>query len=419
MSVDAVVKVPNNLYGLNVDNSLIVRGNQDVYRQRVETYTGTPVSIDTGGRLRNSTLLTLFDGKVLNAEDTFKWDSIGTGQATYTGNAVNLTVGAGQYEIRQSRFFCPYFSGKPQLVEITQQNFQGEAGVVKRFGYFSSSAVAPYDTNYDGWWIESDGVTYWLVTSNKGVETHRIEWTDWVGYNKISNYDWSKFTVSMVDFLWLGGAGLRLFLVIDGQFELVHAITDHAGYASTLIFNSPNQPVRYEIRSAGGVGSLLTICSQVATEGAGPSEQGEGISWYSSPLAANAVGTVYALCGAKKQVAFRDHLCAVSEIGAAIQTADSGVLLLLLNPTLSAPLTYTNTSRIQTGVANVVTTVLNRGRILKSVPMVSSGTQTQAPSALLRNLAIGVDNTLGELVVAYAPQSANQTVFGSMQVVEY
>jgi hypothetical protein len=363
--------------------------------------------------------MTLFDGKIMNAEDTYKWDTKGTGTATYTSNAVDLAVDAGEYVIRQSKFFNPYFSGKPQLIEITQQNFANQVGVVKRFGYFSSSAVAPYDATYDGWWIEADGTDYWLVTANKGTETHRVKHTAWSGYDKIASYDWSKFTVSMVDFLWLGGAGLRFFMVIDGKFELIHSIADHAGYQDTLIFNSPNQPVRYEVRSTTGAGSMLSICSQAASEGTTTNEQGEGVSWYSEPIAANTVGTIYALVGAKKQAAYRDHYCPVTEIGAAIQTADSGVLMLLINPTLSAPLTYTNTSRIQAGKAGSVITVTNVGRILKSVPMVSSGTGVQAPAALLRNLAVGIDNTMSELVVAYAPQSSNQTVFGSMQVVEY
>lgn len=413
------VQINPDSSGKKIDNRILSLDGYEVYRQRVETYAGDPVGTDLAGRGRGSQLLTLFDGKVLNGEDPNKWDTKGSGTATYATNAVTLSVSAGQYEIRQSRFFTPYFSGKPQQIEITQSGFQSEAGVVKRFGYFSSSAVAPYDTAYDGWWVESDGTSYYLVTSNAGTETHRIEWTDWDNYAAVASYDWSKFTVMEVDFLWLGGAGLRLWMVIDGAFVLLHTIGNHAGYETDLIFLSPNQPVRYEIRSSTGAGSLRTICSQVSTEGATQNEGGEGISWYSEARAANTVGTIYALCGAKKQAAYRDHFCPVTEIGAAIQTADSGVLMLLLNPTLSAPLTYTNTSRIQTGVNGSVITVTNPGRILKAVPMVSGGIQVQSPNALLRNLAVGIDNTMSELVVAYAPQSANQTVFGSMQVLEY
>jgi len=418
---DAFVRVAPDGRGKRIDNSLIVRGGQDIYRQRVETYNGSPANVDLDGATRSSQKLTLFDGKILNTEDLFKWDVKGTGTPTFVDNAIRLSVAAGQYMVRQGRFFCPYFSGKPQLIESTSFDFHPEPGLSKRIGYFSSNAVAPYDAEYDGWWIEANGDAHKLITSNRGTITHEIAWADMdaVRNGEITTYDWSKFSVSKVDFLWLGGAGLRFFLVVNGVFKLMHTIADHAGYQDRLIFSSPNQPVRYEIRSTTGVGALTSVCSQVSTEGTSPNEMGEGISWYSPPLAANSVGTVYALCGAKKQVAFRDHYCPVAEIGAAIQTADSGVLMLLINPTLSAPLTYTNTSRIQAGVALTPTTVTNVGRILKAVPMVESGVQVQAPSALLRNLAVGIDNTMSELVVAYAPQSSNQTVFGSMQVLEY
>jgi hypothetical protein len=313
----------------------LVRG--DVYRQRVETYSGDTVGRNLDGQTRSAQLLTLFDGKIMNAEDTFKWDTQGTGGATYGNNSVTLSVAAGQYEIRQSRFFCPYFSGKPQVVEITQANMQHEAGVTKRFGYFSSNAVAPYDSDKDGVWIESDGTTYKLITSHNGTVTHSIDWTDWDGYDLIQNYDWSKFTVTKIDFLWLGGAGLRLQMVVDGQFVVVHTIDNHAGYSDSLIFLSPNQPVRYEIRSTGGAGSFRTICSQVASEGTTANESGEGVAIHSGAVACNVIGTAYLLCAMRKAAAFRNHFIPVAEFGATqvttTSTPESGILYLLYNPT--------------------------------------------------------------------------------------
>jgi hypothetical protein len=210
-------------------------------------------------------------------------------------------------------------------------------------------------------------------------------------------------------------------LVIDGVFTLLHTITDHAGYSDTLIMLSPNQPVRYEIRSSTGAGSLVSVCSQVATEGATPDEQGEGISFYTGSLPCNATGTIYALCGGKKQVAYRNHFVSLDYYGATIASAanDAGVLLLLVNPTLSTPLTYTNTGRIQGGVAASGTTVTNTGRILRAIPMTNSTVLALAPSAALRNLPIDIDNTLGELVVAYQPLTSNQTISAAMTFLEY
>lgn len=396
--------------------------------RRVSSESPLPIAprdgnVNLDGQTRSSQTLTLFDGKIMNAEDTLKWDTKGTGTATFSNNTVNLTVTNGQYVIRQSRFFTPYFSGKPQVIEATHINFSIETGKVKRFGYFSSNAVAPYDSNKDGFWIEADGVTdntYKLVTSNDGTVTHSVAWTAWDGYDDISAYDWTKFSVNKVDFLWLGGAGLRLFLVVNGMFMLVHTIKDHAGYSNSLIFKSPNQPVRYEIRSTSGSGSFKTICSQVSTEGATLAEAGEGVAIYTPGIACNTVGTVYALCGMRKVAAYRNHFIPVTEFGCTqtSNSGDSGVLLLLINPTLSGALTWTANSRIETAIATNQT-VTNVGRILKAVPFSGSGIAAQAPSAALRVLGCGIDNTMSELIVAFAPLSTNQSVSGSMQAVEY
>lgn len=381
-----------------------------------------PPTYDTSSRLRTSSVLTLFDGKICNAEDTLKWDTKGTGTATFANNAITMSVTSGQYLVRQGKFFTPYFSGKPQLIEYTTFNFQNQANVVKRVGYFSSNAVAPYDSDKDGWWIEADGTTHRLICSHEGTVTHNIPWTSWDAYADISTYDWSKFTVQQVDFLWLGGAGLRLFMVIDGAFKLVHTIDDHAGYSSTLIFKNPNQPVRYEIRSSTGSGSMVSVCSQVATEGSTANEQGEGVAIYTPSIACNVIGTVYALAGMRKTAANRNNFVPVSEFGCChiltTATPEAGILLLMLNPTVSAPLTWTANSRIETAIATNQT-ITNTGRILKAVPVTTGSVSANAQSAALRTLACGIDNTMSELIIGFTPLTANQNISGMMQALEY
>lgn len=394
--------------------------NSTTSRLKVEL---ASMTMDTGGRVRTSNLFTLFDGKLSgNVEDAFKWDIKGTGSNSVANNSVTLTVTSGQYVVRQAKIFTPYYSGKPQLVEVTGSNFQYATGLIKRFGYFSSSAVAPYTANFDGWYIESDGVnsTYRLVCCRNGTETHNIPWTSWDNYSLISGYDWSKFTVSEVDFLWLGGAGLRMFFVINGAFTLIHTIDDHAGTQADLIMQSPNQPVRYEIRSTTGAGSYTTICSQVATEGTAV-EEGEELAFYTASLACNTVGTIYALAGVRKSATYRTSYIDVHSVGASIvsATVDSGVLLLILNPTLSAPLTWAANSRIEVGTATTQTITAGTGRILMAIPMNTSGSAGASPHSALRALPLDIDNTAGQLILAYQPTSSNQNVVGQMTVVEY
>lgn len=421
MSVDGFIQVPPDSTGKKVDNSVYQRDGGEIFRQRVDSYNACPANVDLDNATRVSEKTTLFDGKIYTAEDPYKWDTKGTGTATFSNNSIVMSVTAGQYVIRQGRFFAPYFSGKPQMAEYTQIDFHNQTGVVKRAGYFSSNAVAPYDSNKDGFWVEADGTTHRLICSNNGTIIHNIPFNEWdaVVSQEITSYDWTKFSVIKGTFLWLGGAGLQFFLVIDGKLRLMHTIKNHAGYENRLIFQNPNQPIRYEIRSTSGSGTLTSVCSQINTEGASDNEQGQGIATYSSQIAANSVGTIYPIIGARKQVAYRNNFCRINSFGASILTADAGVLMLLINPTLSAPMTWANHSRIQFGSPAVGSTVTNVGRILKTVPMVQNSILEEAPNALLRTLAVGIDNTMSELVVAYAPQTSNQTIFGTMQVLEY
>jgi hypothetical protein len=397
--------------------------DDNTYRQHVETYSSNAHNTNIDGQTRSASTLTLFDGKILDEEDGYKWDTKGTGATAFSAPGINMSVTSGQYSVRQGKTFCPYFSGKPQIFEATCVNFALQTNVLKRIGYFSSNAVAPYDSTKDGFWVEADGITdstYKLVCSRAGTVTHSIAWTAWDAYADISGYDWTKFTILKAEFLWLGGAGLRLFMCVDGVFKLVHTIDNHAGYQDDVIFLAPNQPVRYEIRSSTGTGSMKAICAQVSTDGATANEQGEGQAVYSASIACNTVGTIYALCGARKAAAHRTHFVPVSEFGVT-QTSgnsDAGMLLLLLNPTLSAPLTWSAVSHIEMAVATTQT-VTNVGRVLKAVPLAGSAAAAQAPSAALRILATGIDNTMSELIVAYAPLTANQSVAGAMQVLEY
>jgi len=401
-----------------MDATLRTTAADQYYRQRVETYPGASVSVDAGGRARVSQLTTLFDGKTLGAENPLLWDTQGTGTATYSEAANTLTVAAGQYLVRQTRQYMPYFSGKPQVAEITFDGFANQPGVVKRFGYFSSSAVAPYDANFDGWYVEADGSTYRLVVMRGGVKMLDLPWTQWDAYSDISGYDWNDFTVTFTDFLWLGGAVLRFFLKNpDGGFTLAHTF-DYAGSAQGTFMLSPNQPVRYEIRSTSGAGALKAICSQVATEGS-ISENGQSLGVYNDALlTANTVGTTYALLGVKKQTAYRDAPVHIDTIGAGISTSDAGVLLLLRNPTLSAPLVYSNTGRIQAAQATGQTVVAD-GRVVHAAPIVASGVSNPLANNSLSWLSSGIANDLDEWVLAYRVLTLNQTLVGTLNLVEY
>lgn len=420
MSQSAIVNVPNIPSGLPVDNTLVLRDGQLAYRQRVETYPGDVVSLDASARLRVSQLTTLFDGKTLNADDPNLWDQKGTGTPSFANSSAGMAVTAGQYLVRHGKYFAPYFSGKSQLVEVTFDTFANQADVTKRVGYYTCNTVAPFNAGFDGFWLESAGGTYKLCMAKDGVKTLDLDWTQWDGYAALQDYDWNAFTVVLFDFLWLGGAVLRMFVKSPaGGFVLAHEF-NYAGTAPGVFMRSPNKPVRYEIRSSGGAGSFRAVCSQVSSEGS-LSEQVQSRTLINpTAVPCNNIGTVYALKGVRALAAFRDQAVRLVKFGGAVISAqtDGGVLLLYLNPTLSAPLSWATNGTVEDGTGNGTQIVTpGTGQLLDALFVVNSAESSDLATSTLAQLQVGLDNAMGELVLAFAPYTATQSVTGKMTVV--
>ena len=379
---------------------------------------GTSVGgFDSSSRQRVSQFTTLFDGKTLNSDDPLLWDTKGTGTSTWANAGVDLAVTSGQYVIRQGKHPCPYFSGKNQNIKATYDNFQSQSGITKRIGYFNSSPVAPYNTDYDGCWLESTPTSYKLSVANRGVLKLDLDWTAWSNYTLLSGYDWSSFSTFAIDFLWLGGgvADLRLFVGTPNGTVLAHSYKYTGTGAKGPIMESCQHPMRFEIRSTTGSGSLNAICSQVSSEGS-LGEVGYSRSIYHpSGVNANTANTAYALKGVRALASRRDLRIAVNSYSGAIvsATTDAGILLLLLNPTLSANLTWVSAGLFDEGTANTGQTVSAMGTVLSSTYLVSSANSENLERNLLSCLPVGIDNVMGQIVLAYIPLTSNQTVSGS------
>ena len=388
------------------------------------------VSQDASARTRVSQSTTQFDGKILNADNPLIWDRKGTGTGAFAANKFNMSVTAGQYYIRQAKVFSNYLSGKSQQIEVTFDDFAPQANVVKRVGYFSSNAVAPYDANYDGFWIENDGTTITLKVVRAGTETLSVPITSWTGYSDLAEYqtlaNWNNFTVVEFDFLWLGGAVLRMFIKTSQGFVLAH-IFNHAGSAQDLMILSPNQPVRYEIRSTTGSGAFHTICSQVTTEGS-INESGfnnSGSSLLTAGVPSQTVATVatkYAVCGVRKKSTHRDAPVRVSGAEMIVHTVNDLLRWeVILNPKLSAPLTWTaiTNSSCEIGVSGAVTAIsitASGGRVLRSGFLAQ---QQPVPDGILdldflSKPGCTIDNVMDEIVLCATPLTSAITLNGAL-----
>jgi hypothetical protein len=384
----------------------------------------TGISLDAGGRLRTSQLTTLGDLKTLNEDDTLLLENTGTGTFTWADNKCNLSVTTGQYAIRRSRHYFPYFSGKSQPVEVTFDGFQTQAGVTKRVGYFSSNAVAPYDSNKDGFWIEDDGTTKYIVVSRYGTETHRTALANWNGDKAMLTYDWSKFTVVWFDFLWLGGAELRVFVKTGEGFVLAHSYSNHPGVSTNTFTKSPNQCVRYEVRGDSDAGSLRAICAQVSTEGSiNESGKQRSIDTTHTAITLAAIGTTYPIIGLRKKTTHRDR--AVKQIGVAafVGSTDSILLSLQRNPTLSAPLTWSDVtnSAAQQGLATGAQTVTTPGEKLFARALTQN---VVIPPNILDNdflssIGMSIADVSDELILCGTPITATVSVTGIIGFKEY
>lgn len=327
------------------------------------------IGIDASGRTRVSQLTTLGDYKMVGEFPALALNAAGTGTGAWAESKYSMSVAGNQYLVLQSRVSHPYFSGKSQTVEITFDRFQHEAGITKRVGYFSSSATPPYTANLDGIFLESDGSHYYIKVYRNGTLTVSVIDQAWDNWSEIQGYDWSFFTVILIDFLWLGGAVARLWIKKGDSFILAHAV-HYAGTAENIFCLSPSQPLRIEIRASNAGGQLRYVCSQVATEGSiDESGYSGSVNTTSSAISLASAGTTYPLIAIRKKSAFINAAVKIKNLAIDVgSTADRLLWSLQLNPTLSAGLTYGDLANypIQFALGNGTITVSSPGTVLIS-----------------------------------------------------
>lgn len=362
----------------------------------------------------------IFDGKTLGADNALIWENIGTGTFAWANNMCAMSVTSGQYCIRQSRRYMAYFSGYPQLIEITLDNFDTQANTVKRAGYFSSSAVAPHSANFDGSALINDGTTYRIISWNDGTETSNRVITSWKNYDLISTYNFDNFTAVMQTFLWLGGAYHATWLCTADSGWILADYIPFVGNNKGTIFKSPCQPVRYEIVSSTGTGDMRAICSQVSVGGSSLSNVGDTIICApSAAIACNTVGTIYALQGFKKNATYKDLAVKILEIGCVNgATTDSGTLMLIRNPTLSAALTYVAYEKFDRAIATTQTVTAGTGTIIAIEPN-SSSTKGEHKDNYRAWFTQTITNTFDEYILCYQSASANQDIRGFATLRQY
>lgn len=394
------------------------------------------------GRRRVAQNSTLLDLKALHDNAGDIYDEVTGGGAvasTYTTDKsgyVMSTDASGEYIIRQSKNWARYVAGNNQLVEITFDNMSPESNITKRLGYFSSSTSGDYDSNFDGFYLESSGGTMKIVIAKNGSLTI-IEQANW-SQDKLDgtgesgqNINFNNFNVFVVDFLWLGGAGMRMGFIVGGEIIWVHIVI-HANNASGVQFISPQQPIRYEIRQTGaGSGTMSAICARVATEGEASRSVGihRSAAMGIGKVDADNTTDVYGIIGLRLKSTRRNMVIELETLSVQAVNNDDFLWKLIINPNLAGTwggqnwTSVSSESALEFAYGNNATSPSVAAASLTGT-VVSSGyvngnDQVDANLASALKLGSTIAGVMDEMIIAIQPVTTNLDVRASLSWQEF
>lgn len=391
--------------------------------------------IDNAGRLRVSQILSLGDYKILNADtNALLMDYTGSAGsvATVSTNKINMAVVSGSYYIGQTKVYHPYLNAKSQFITMTTANFGTANNVEKSIGYYSSDATGSYSSGLDGFRLIKDTsnvVNFQVWRSGSLIHSApQSSWTDPLngtgasGMNLSIGSTWNNFNIFAFDFLYLGGSCINCYTYYQGAFRQFYTYY-HASTDLSPMFNSPNKPLRWEIRGISGSGNMDLICGEVATEGTlgEMANYGNSIS-VDSPIAGFSLasaGTSYALCGVRKKATSRDIYAFVDTFEAMVGTSDYIRVSVILNPTVAGSFTYSDVPNtpFQTAIGGATNTVTG-GTVLATTMASQNMNNSKKLVSALGRLGATLNNTMDSIVLVVTPAftSTNTKALGSLDV---
>lgn len=296
MSQHKIVKIPDwvtpesEAYLNNIGKDgweLVHVYNQHAY---MKTSAGGSISsgslnsaVDAFGRNRVSEPFTLGDYKhIYGTEDIFISRLNGDGDIINNINRSSVTLSAttsGSFSIHQTKMYHHYMPGKSQMILTSFVFGTAISGSTKRTGYFD---------DYNGIFLEQDATgSLQLVirsaTNGTGSLTEeRVKQSNW-NVNTLLDGDFildtTKTQLFYIDFQWLAVGRVRCGFIHKGITVICH-VFDHTNILDKAYMQSPNLPVRCEIRNSVNTiiqSSMEQICSTVVSEG-GYAEGGKAFS---------------------------------------------------------------------------------------------------------------------------------------------
>jgi hypothetical protein len=180
---------------------------------------------------------------------------------------------------------------------------------------------------------------------------------------------------------------------------------------------SPDQPIRYEIRSSGGTATFHQICSAVSDEGTRNTINRTGSISQTNTTTLAVSGTKYPFIGLRPGILYDQVSLQLTDVQILNTSNDNFLVTVEINPTISSGMTYSsgNTAEWEYSFGTGAQTVTSSGIIL-------AGFIGQAGTSALTNVQLGnteiktgrkIDGTRDQLWICITPLGADATFIGS------
>lgn len=396
------------------------------------SYSDSP-NLDAFGRLRTAAVQNLVDIKHVYDKNPLQVNEITAGTATSIFNQefarVRMsTLANNDLVIRQTKTHPIYQPGKSQLFEASFSNFQLETNVIKRVGGFDSTTGTPYNSVFDGFFLESNGVTNEISFQiwRSGTTVFSAATTTWNNSQfDPTNINWTNTNLIAVDYQWLGVGRMRFGLNLSGQ---TFYFTEHncANNEPNVYMSSPNQPIRYEIRQVGvGSGYFDMICSQTSTEGALNGLYSTVGIQHDTTTTLTTSGTKYPYIGYRLKESYHAVTSQYNSLSVLNTSNDNYLLTIEFNPTISTTPTWVDIPNspfeysLFTGTTTA--TITSPGFVLKSL-IGEAGTSALTTLKVDDNQirpGYNINGTRDEMWVCIKPLGANATFLGTAEILYY
>lgn len=396
------------------------------------SYSDSP-NLDAFGRLRTAAVQNLVDIKHVYDKNPLQVNEITAGTATSIFSQeyarVRMSTSANNdLVIRQTKTHPIYQPGKSQLFEASFSNFQLETNVIKRVGGFDSTTGTPYNSVFDGFFLESNGVTNEISFQiwRSGTTVFSAATTTWNNSQfDPTNINWTNTNLIIVDYQWLGVGRMRFGLNLSGQ---TFYFTEHncANNEPNVYMSSPNQPIRYEIRQVGvGSGYFDMICSQTSTEGALNGLYSTVGIQHDTTTTLSTSGTKYPYIGYRLRQEYHAVTSQYNSLSVLNTSNDNYLLTIEFNPTISTTPTWVDipNSPFQYSLFTGTTTatITSPGYVIKSL-IGEAGTSALTTLKVDDNQirpGYNINGTFDEMWICITPLGANATFLGTAEILYY